>query len=201
MKHRPAGMPPDTAASPIKAGVATLMCVGLECVLLVMLFSVFTENIGLLPNVYLSEQPGVGWLFAAIDEDLSVSHLVAFMLAFVSCAVPVFIWSEVLSQRIYERPQAWLAEPGHQIAAVFAVAVLAIVVALEVVNFYTLIAKQSAAGPLAVTGQSELMAFLADNKALGIIVSVLMAVVNVVIGFFTARAAHDLKTALREAGL
>ena len=201
MRNRPAGAPPATASSPVKAVVLTLFCIALEFLLWVMLYGVFTETIGLLSDVFLSELPGVGLIFAQIDEDLSVSHLIAAMLAFVSCAVPIFIWSEVLAQRIYADPQAWLAEPGHQIAAVFAAAVLLIVIVLEVVNLYTLIARQAVPGAFPIGDQSELMAFLADNKALAIIVSVLMAVVNVVIGFFTARAADELKTALKEAGL
>ena len=192
---------PGSGTSPIKAGFLILFALGLEFVLWVMLYGVYAETIGLLSDVYLSELPVTGRLFALIDEDMSVSHLIAAMLAFVSCAVPVFVWSEVLSQRIYTDPQGWLSEPGHQIAAVLAAALLLIVIALEVVNLYTLIARQSMPGPLPVGGQTELMAFLADNKGLAIFVSLLMAVINVVVGFFTARAMHDLKTSLKEARL
>ncbi len=197
----PPEFPGSGRAGPIKAFFSMLVGGCLECVLLVTLYAVFSETIGLLSDVYLSELPVTGPLFERIDEDLSVSHLIAAMLAFVACAVPIFIWSEVLSQRIYADPQAWLSQPGHQVAAVLAAVVLLIVVALEVVNLYTLIARQSTPSVLPVGGQTELMAFLADNKALAIVVSLLLAVINIVVGFFTARAMHDLKTALKEAGL
>ena len=185
MRHRQPGVPPGAVAGPVKAGLSALLCLVLEFLLWAILYGVYAETIGLLSDVYLSELPGAGPVFAAVDEDLTVSHAIAAMLAFVSCAVPVFIWSEVLARRIYADPQAWLSEPGHQIAAVFAGLMLAVVFALEIVNLYTLIARQGAATILPAGGRTELMAFLAENKGLAVFVSVLMAVVNVAVGFFT----------------
>lgn len=195
------GVSQQSGVSPLKAGITTIFCYGIEFCLWAILYGVFTETIGLLSDVYLSELPGAGIVFRAIDEDLTVSHAIAALLAFVSCAIPVFIWGEVLRQRIYLDPQAWLSDSSHRVIAALAGAVFVAVFALEVVNLYTLIARQSLPTTLPIGNGGALMSFLAGNKALGIAVSILIAVINVVVGFFTARATHDLKQALKEAGL
>ena len=160
--------------------------------MLIMLFGVYSETMGMLSDVYLCDLPGVGGIFCAIDEEMTVSHLLAFLLAVFSVAIPMAIWSEVITLRIYEDPQAWLIKPTNRVFALIALGIYAIVFALETVNLYTLIARESIGGPFMTTNANPLMEFLAANQGLGIFVAALVAIVNTVLALLTVRAAHTL---------
>ena len=128
----------------------------LELMMGTLFYGIYTDTIGLMSNVYLSELPGIGQLFGLIDEEMTVSHLLAAMLAFFSCAVPVYIWSVILNEKIYEEPRAWLSKPLNQIKAGFMLFIFVLVFALEVTNQYTLIAQHKNAGPLPTGDDGDL---------------------------------------------
>jgi ABC-type uncharacterized transport system permease subunit len=186
---------------PIMAVFAVILCFILEFTLFAIFYGVYSETIALLSDVFLSELPLVGPAFAIIDDEITVAHLIAMMLAFVSCYTPIYIWSIIIRQQIHLNPQAWLAEPGNQIIAAAAGFVFVLVFAVEAVNLYTLIARESGTSVFATGQSSDLMRYLAANKGLAIFVSVLVAVINAIIGFFAAHALHGLKKHLREMSL
>jgi len=165
----------------------------LELSMLVLLAATYTETMGLASNQYLCDLPGAGGLFCIIDEDMSVSHLLAFLLAVFSVAVPIMIWGSVLEEGIHEDPRAWLASPMNRVKAGMAGLVYGAVVALEVVNLYTLIAQQTAPNPFGTAHDATpMMDFLAQNQGLGIFVALLIALVNTVLALLTVRASRSL---------
>ncbi|KUJ77230.1 hypothetical protein [Ruegeria profundi] len=167
----------------------------LEGAMLLLFFGVFTETMGLASNQFLSELPGIGALFEIIDEDATVSHLLAFLLAVFSVAVPLAIWNVVLAEGVHLDPGQWLVDPMNRVKAILAGVVYAAVVLLEVVNLYTLIARETSSGPFATQAPTDaLTAFLAENQALGIFVALLVAIVNTVLALITVRAAHGVKS-------
>ncbi len=166
----------------------------LELAMGTLFYGIYTDTIGLMSNVYLSELPGIGQLFGLIDEEMTVSHLLAAMLAFFSCAVPIYIWSVILNEKIYEEPRAWLSKPLNQIKAGFMLFIFILVFALEVTNLYTLIAQHKNAGPLPTGDDGEMLSYLADNAGLGIFVSALVAIINTVIAMLTVKAIHSFKS-------
>lgn len=176
-----------------KALAGFTLAVLLELSMLVLLASTYTETMGLASNQYLCDLPGAGGLFCALDEDMTVSHLLAFLLAVFSVAVPIMIWSAVLDENIHEDPRSWLASPMNRVKAGMAGVVYAAVIALEVVNLYTLIAQQSAPNPFGVShDQAPMMDFLAQNQGLGVFVALLIALVNTVLALLTVRATRAL---------
>lgn len=166
----------------------------LEGAMLLLFFGVFTETMGLASEQFLSELPGIGGLFEIIDEDATVSHLLAFLLAVFSVAVPLMIWNTFLEEKVHLNPQQWLSDPVNRVKAILAGIVYGAVVLLEVVNLYTLIARETATGPFASAAPTDaLTEFLADNQALGIFVALLIALVNTVLALITVRTAHSMK--------
>ncbi|MEW8693319.1 MAG: hypothetical protein AB2535_19970, partial [Candidatus Thiodiazotropha endolucinida] len=108
---------------------------------------------------------------------------------------PIFIWSEIYRQKILDNPQEWFSHPQNQIIATFAGLILFLVIGLEVINLYTLVAREIMPGGfVAQTDQSGVMAFLAENKGLAIGVSAVIAVINIILALFTTRAFHSLKS-------
>ena len=198
-KYKPDFTMPDAGppgAFPVGAALALAGTVLLEAAMLIMLYGAYSETMGMMSDVYLCDLPGAGKLFCGIDEEMTVSHLLAFLLAVFSIAVPIAIWAEVFSRRILDDPQAWFSKPTNRAYAMIALAVYGLVFALETVNLYTLIARESAGGPFMTTVANPLMEFLSRNQGLGIFVAGLVAVVNTVLAFLTVRAAHSLKHAL-----
>ncbi|WP_143181431.1 hypothetical protein [Pseudovibrio exalbescens] len=188
--------PPMPGGAPI-AEIAALVGTGcLKGCMLVLLFGTYSETMGMMSNVYLCDLPGAGGIFCGIDDEMTVSHLLAFLLAVFSIAVPMAIWSEVISRGIYRDPKAWLADPTNKIYAILALGVYGLVFALETVNLYTLIARQSVGGPFQTTDTNPMMEFLANNQGLGVFVAALVAIVNTVLGLLAVRAAYSLKTKL-----
>lgn len=174
-------------------------CLLLEFFIWVLFYGIYTETVGLLSDVYLSELSGIGSLFMLIDEEMTVSNLLAGILAFFSVSTPVYIWSMVLKYRIHEDPQAWLSKPLNRIYAMLAGFIFLLVFGVEIVNLYTLIAQNENSGPLPGTGSTgELMQFLSQNKGLGIFVSFLMAIINAVIALITAKAFYEYSQAKKE---
>lgn len=168
----------------------------LEGSMLIMLFGAYSETMGMMSDVYLCDLPAVGKIFCALDDEMTVSHLLAFLLAVFSIAVPIGIWSIIISEKIYEDPQAWLVKPTNRAYAIIAVMLYALVFILETVNLYTLIARETIGGPFNTQAANPLMSFLADNQGLGIFVAALVAVVNTVLALMTVRAVHSLKNSL-----
>jgi len=152
------------------------------------------RNDGTRLRAVLSDLPVVGGLFELIDEDATVSHLLAFLLAVFSVAVPIMIWNVVLTEGVHLDPRQWLAHPMNRVKAVLAGVVYGAVVLLEVVNLYTLIAQDTAQGPFNTNAPADaLMALLSENQVLGVFVALLIALVNTVLALITVRTAHAMK--------
>jgi len=62
---------------------------------------------------YLCDLPGFGGVFCVIDEDMTVSHLLALVLAVFTVAAPIMIWSAVLDEHIHEDPRASARQPDE----------------------------------------------------------------------------------------
>lgn len=198
MKYDLDYLPPERG-TPFKHLTTVIGCLVLEFLVWVLFYGVYMETIGILSDVYLSELAGIGFIFSLIDEEMTVSHLLAGILAFFSCATPIYIWNIILSNNIHHDPQAWLSKPLNQIYAVLAGFLFVLVFSVEVVNLYTLIAQSEHNSPFYNTGTtSDFMNYLAQNKGLGIFVSFLMAIINAVIALITAKSAHQFKQALKE---
>ncbi|MEM1149927.1 MAG: hypothetical protein AAGI03_05120 [Pseudomonadota bacterium] len=164
-----------------------IICVMLEVVLVIVFYAVYAETIGFLSDVYLSELPGIGSVFELIDRDMTVTHLLAFVLAFFSVAVPVFLWAQIYALGIHNDPGAWLSEPANKVWAVLGGGIYLLVFALEAVNLYTLIARE-ANNPLPQVDSNPLMDALASNEPLAIGISILIAIINTVIAFMSVKA-------------
>jgi len=175
--------------------VGVIFCVGLEAAMFVMFYAVYTETIGLMNETFLSELPVIGGLFSYADPDANASHIIALLLATFSVAVPLGIWGEIFRQKILENPQEWFSFPQNQIIAVICALVLALVMGLEVINLYTLIARESMpSGFVQEVNSSGMMAYLAQNKGMAIGVSAVIAVINIVLALLTTRAIRSLKS-------
>lgn len=185
------GMSPPRFSSVLTVTI----CSALEIAMFIMFYAVYTETIGLMNDTYLSELPVIGAAFGAVDPDANASHIISMLLATFSVATPLFIWSEVFRQTIFDDPQEWFSHPQNQICAGFAVFILCLVIGLEVVNLYTLVARESMpSGFVVQTQDSGLMGYLAENKGMAIGVSTVIAVINLVLALFTTRAIRSLKS-------
>ncbi len=174
--------------------VAIPLCIFLELAMFVMFFAVYNDTVGLMNETYLSELPIVGGLFAMLDEEANASHIVSMLLATFSVGTPLFLWSEIYRQNILENPQEWLSHPQNQVMASIAGLILMLVIGLEVVNLYTLVAREAVNYTGFVPQEPDgIMAYLAQNKGLAIGVSFVMALVNIVIAMLTTRLIHSLK--------
>lgn len=167
----------------------------LEIIMFTMFFSVYTETIGLMSDTYLSELPIIGQVFAAVDPDASASHIISILLGVFSVGTPIFIWSSMYSERIMDNPREWFEHPQNKIIACLTGVILLLVVALECTSLYTLIAREiTPSGFVTQEESSGLMQFLAANKGFGIGVSIVIAIINIVLGLFTTRAFRALKS-------
>lgn len=175
---------------------AIFLLICLELSMWTMFFAVYSETIGLMNETYLSELPIIGFLFEQIDPDANASHIISVLLATFSVGTPLFLWREIFRQKIFENPQEWISHPQNQIIASFAFFVLALVIGLEVINLYTLVAKASVPSGFVSQPQdsSALMTFLAKNKGMAIGISAVIAVINIILALFTTRAFQLLKS-------
>lgn len=177
------------------SGVAKVFfAVSLEAAMFIMFYALYTETVGLMNETYLTELPVIGSLFGMLDPDANASHIISMLLATFSVATPIFIWAEVHRQNILDDPQEWFSHPQNQILASVAGLVLIMVVGLEVVNLYTLVAQQGAQTGFVIQQESGVMEFLAQNKGLAIGVSAVIAVINIILALFTTRAFQSLKS-------
>lgn len=188
--------PFEGMSAPSFASVAAVIfTVALEAMMFTMFVSVYTETIGLMSDTYLSELPVIGGVFAALDPEANASHIISILLATFSVATPIFIWSEIFRQKILDDPQEWFSHPQNQIIASVTGAILFLVIGLEVVNLYTLVARETMpSGFVVQTDTSGLMAYLAQNKGMAIGISAVIAVINIVLALFTTRAIRRLKS-------
>ena len=188
--------PFDTVQPPKFSSIITPpFFIGLEFSMWLMFFAVYSESIGLMDETYLSDLPIIGEVFMQIDPDANASHIIAILLATFSVGTPIFIWAEIFRQGILDNPREWISHPQNQIITSFAAIVVFLVLSLEIVNLYTLIAKEAV--PSGFLGQSQsddLMAFLAQNKGMAIAVSIVIAVINIILALFTTRALKFLKS-------
>ena len=191
------GLPPGGSGLSLLALLGFILATALELLMLVLLFGTYAETMGMLSDVFLCDQPAIGRLFCVIDNEMTVSHLLALMLAIFSVAMPMVVWNEVIGQKIMDDPQLWISKPANRILAGIGLALLLLVFTLETVNIYTLIAREQIGGPFQTAqAPNQLMEFLAANQGLGIVVAGLVAVVNAALGFLAVRAAHSLKASL-----
>ncbi len=174
--------------------LVVLFCLILESGMFTMLYAVYTETIGLMSDTYLSELPVIGAAFGALDRDANASHIISMLLASFSVGTPVFIWSEIFRQNIVDDPQDWFSHPQNQIIAVFAGLILFLVIGLEVINLYTLVAREAMPSGFVQSQDNGLMGYLAQNKGMAIAISAVVAVINIVIALFTTRAIRSLKS-------
>jgi len=175
--------------------VAILFLIGLELSMWTMFFAVYSETIGLMDETYLSELPIIGIAFSRIDPNANASHIISILLATFSVGTPLFLWAEILRQKILDNPQEWISHPPNQIIASFAIMVLALVIGLEVINLYTLVAKETMpSGFISQSQDNGLMDFLAQNKGMAIAISAVIAVINIILALFTTRAFQFLKS-------
>lgn len=180
--------PPDP-----KAIAFVCFAIALEAAMLITMYGVYAETMGGVSGHFLCELPLLGRIFCLIDEDMSVSHLLALLLAVFSIGVPIAIWSYVIENKIHLDPQAWIAQPTNKVYAFLAGALYGLVLLLEVVNLYTLIAQASVGGFGMASGTaSALTQFLAENQGLGVFVAVLFAVVNTVVALMTVIAMNTI---------
>ncbi len=195
MKYDKPPQPEEVSLPPVSLMLAALICITLETSMFTMFYAVYTETIGLMNETYLSELPVIGAAFAALDPDANASHIISALLATFSVATPLFIWAEIFRQNILDDPQEWFSHPQNQIITVIACFVLLLVIGLEVVNLYTLVARESLpSGFLPETQEDNIMAYLAENKGLAIGVSIVIAVINIILALFTTRALRSLKS-------
>lgn len=167
----------------------------LEFSMWLMFFAVYSQSIGLMDETFLSDLPLIGEVFYRIDPDANASHIVAILLATFSVGTPLFIWTEIFRQGILDNPREWISHPQNKIIASFAALVLLLVISLECVSLYSLIAKETLPSGFLINDQtSDLMNFLAQNKGLAIGISIVIATINIILGLFTARAFKLLKT-------
>jgi hypothetical protein len=168
----------------------------IELCMLVLLYGMYAGTLGVGSSHYLSELPVAGRIFEILDPETTVSHLLAFLLSVFSVAVPVLIWSVIITEKVHLDHQRWLANPVNRVRAIVAAAMYAAVFLLEVVNLYTLIAQQAAVNPFGAPVELDgVTQFLSQNKALGIFASVLIALVNFVVGLLTVLAAQGFNNA------
>lgn len=175
---------------------APLLFLGLELSMWTMFFAVYSETIGLMNETYLSELPVIGIVFSRISPEANASHIISILLATFSVGTPLFIWTEIFHQKILDAPREWISHPQNQIIASLAALVLFLVIGLEVINLYILVAKESLpSGFVAQTeGTTGLMAFLAQNKGMAIAISAVIAMINIILALFTTRSFQLLKS-------
>ncbi len=183
-------------SAPIFSSVLTILfCITLEMAMFTMFYAVFTETIGLMSDTYLSELPVIGAMFSAFDPDANASHIISMLLATFSVATPLFIWSEIFRQRILDDPQEWFSHPQNRIIAGLAGVILLLVIGLEIVNLYTLVARETMQSGVFVPTQDDgLMGYLAENKGMAIGISLVVAVINIVLALFTTRSIQNIKS-------
>ena len=175
--------------------ITVLFFTGLETAMWLMFFTVYTESIGLMDETFLSDLPIIGGIFFRIDPDANASHIISILLATFSVGTPLFIWSEIFRQNILDNPREWISQPQNQIIAGFAGLILLLVIGLEVVNLYTLVAKEASQIVYPGQGQDDgLMTYLAQNKGMAIGISAVIALINIVLALFTTRAFIHLKS-------
>lgn len=175
--------------------ITALLFLGLETSMWVMFFAVYSESIGLMDETYLSDLPIIGAAFMQIDPDANASHIISILLATFSVGTPLFLWAEIFRQKILDNPREWISHPQNQVIASFAAIVLFMVISLEIVNLYTLVAKEALPTGFIAQGQaSDLMGYLAENKGMAIAVSIVIAVINIILALFTTRTIKTLKS-------
>lgn len=178
----------------LSAVVAVLFCFILESGMFTMFYAVYTETIGIMNDTFLSELPIIGAVFGVLDPDANASHIISMLMATFSVGTPLFIWSEIFRQKILDDPQDWFSQPQNQIISVFTGLILFLVIGLEVVNLYTLIARADMGFVFVQTQDNGLMGYLAQNKGMAIAVSAVVAVINIVLALFSIRSIRSLKT-------
>lgn len=175
-----------------------IFCAVMEVAMGTTLTSVYAESIGLMSQAYLSELPIIGAAFAALDPDVTTNDLIALLLAVFSLGTPIFLWSSIFSQKILDDPQEWISHPNNKVIAVLAGFLVLLVVALEATALYTLISRDVVGVQTAFVAQqpnSGLMKFLSQNKGMGIGVSLIVVVINLVLALLTVRTFRSFKSA------
>lgn len=187
------GMSPPSVGAVLKAFAASVVELGIG----IMFFSIYSESVQFLNNTYLTDLPIIGLAFESIAPDANASHLVCALLAAFSVMTPLFIWSQVFEHEILDNAQEWFSHPQNKVIAGLCGFIMVLVVGMECVSLYTLIAHQSvsAGGGFIQADQSGVMAWLADNKGMAVGVSLMIAVINITLALFCVQAFRALKPA------
>ena len=161
-------------------------------------YAIFSKTLGLMPGQYLCDLPGPGAIFCELAPDMALGDLLAMMVALFSTLTPIVIWNAAIEHDALRDPGAWLADPANKVWAIICGSVYGLIVILETVNLFTLVASELAPGPFTTPVQnSPLMNLLAENMILAVFVSLMIAVINAALAFIAVKAAHNLKHAVR----
>lgn len=182
------GFTPPSLSSITKA----IFCFGMECMMFLLFYSVYTETISFMGETYLSELPLLGSVF--MHSDATASNIISIILALFTLLTPIYIWTEIFKHNIFENFRDWISHPSHRITASIALFILALSIGLEILNIYTMIAKEAMpqGGFIQVQAQSGMMSYLAKNKGLAIGVSIMIAIINMTLALFTVRTFSSL---------
>lgn len=173
-------------------------CIAAETALAIFFFAMFSETMGGTSNQLLCDLPIVGPVFCAVDENATVSHLLAGLLALFAVSVPIMIAKTTITERVYDDFQGWYAQPLNKIKLIVGGGLFIAVFLLEVLNIYTLIVQQSVVSPFAAPASTnDTLRLLAENKGLGVFVAILIAMLNLVVAFMTVSAALTLQSKMK----
>ena len=195
------GPPPFGFAPPTDWGklFKFLFCALLELGVGTLFYTIYASVIDLMGGTYLAELPILGLLFGWISPDATASHLIAALLAVFSISTPIILFSECLKQEIFSNAQEWFSHAQNKVLAGISISVLLMVIALEVICLRVMIMRQSEDQQTTAFGiqqsqQNVVLDTIAQDSGLAIGVSIVIAIVNLLIAFFTIRAFHNLKT-------
>lgn len=161
-------------------------------------YAIFSKTLGLMPGMFLCDLPGPGAIFCEVAPDMALGDLLAMMVALFSTLTPIVIWNAAIEHDALRDPGAWLADPANKVWAIICGAIYGLIVLLETVNLFTLVASELAPGPFTTPVQnSPLMNLLAENMILAVFVSLMISVINAALAFIAVNSAHTLKRAIR----
>lgn len=188
------GMPPGFAGS----FLLFLGAAALKFGSFMLFYAIFSKTLGLMPGMFLCDLPGPGAVFCELAPDMALGDLLAMMVALFSTLTPIVIWNAAIEHDALRDPGAWLADPANKVWAIICGSIYALILLLETVNLFTLIASELAPGPFEIPGQnSPLMNLLAENMILAVFVALMISVINAALAFIAVKSAHTLKRAVR----
>ncbi|WP_444994763.1 hypothetical protein [Aliikangiella sp. IMCC44359] len=170
-------------------------CIAVEGIMFLLFYSVYNETISFMGETYLSELPLIGGAFQ--NSDATASNIIAIVLSLFTLLTPIYIFAEIIRQNLIENFREWIAHPSHKITAIVAVFILLLATGLEIINIYTMVAKEALPQGGFVQVQSEqgdVMSYLAENKGIAVGVSLMITIINLTIAYFTVYTFSNLSS-------